>query len=67
MRMADLVAAAMVMVTCVLYYFLTFFIKNLFPELAAHNKSSMIVVFFTVNKLPIAGSVFTVCVFKRGI
>ena len=39
----------------------------MFPEMAAHSKSAMIVAFLTVNTLPIAGSAFTVCVQERHI
>ena len=67
MCMAGLVAAAVIMVICVTYYFLTFFLRCIFPERAAHSKSAMIVAFFsTVNTLPNAGSTFTVFVFSRG-
>ena len=66
MGMGGLVAAAIMMAICALYYFLMFFLSYLFPERAAHSKSALIVAFFAVNTLPIAGSAFTVCVFKRG-
>ena len=66
MGMGGLVAAAILMAICALYYFLTFFLCYLFPERAAHSKSAMIIALFTVNTLPIAGSAFTVCMFKRG-
>ena len=46
--------------------FLDVFSLIFFPERAAHSKSAMIVVFFAVNTLPIAGSAFTVCVLKSG-
>ena len=45
--------------------FLDVFSLIQFPERAAHSKSAMIGAFLAVNTLPIAGSVFTVCVFKR--
>ena len=45
--------------------FLDVFSRYLFPEIAAHCKSAMIVAFLAVNTLPIAGNAFTVCVFKR--
>ena len=59
--MAGLVAAAIVMVICALYYFLTFFLRYFLPERANHSKCAIIGVFFTVNTLPIAGSAVTVC------
>ena len=66
MGMGGLVVAVILMAICAVYYFLTFFLRYLFPEMAAHSKSAMIGAFLTVNTLPIAGSAFTVCVFKRG-
>ena len=66
MGMGGLVAGAILMAICALYYFLTFFLSYLFPERTAHSKSAMIIAFLAVNTLLIAGSVFTVCVFKRG-
>ena len=66
MRMAGLVAAVILMAICAVYYFLTFILRYLFPERAAHSKSAMIVVFFAVYTRPIAGSAFTVSMLKRG-
>ena len=63
--MAGLVAAAILMAICALYYFLTFFL-DLFPERAFHCKSAMTVVLFAFITLPIAGSAYTVSMFKRG-
>ena len=63
MRMAGLVAAAIVMAICSLYSFLTFFLRYFFRELAAHSKRAMIVVLVVVNVLPNVGSAFTVCMF----
>ena len=63
MRMAGLVAAALMMVISALYYFLTLFLRYFIPERAAHSKIAMVVVFFAVNTLPNAGSAFTVCMF----
>ena len=40
--MAGLVAVVIVMAICVLYYFLTFFLRYIFPARAAHSKSAMI-------------------------
>ena len=64
MGMGGLIAAALLMAICALYYFLTFFLSYLFPERAAHSKSAMIVAFLAVNTLPIAGSAFR-CVCSR--
>ena len=58
-----LVDAAILMAICALNYVLRFLFDDFFPERAAHSKSAMIVVFFAVNTLPIAGSAFTVCMF----
>ena len=66
MRMGGLLAAAILMAICALYYFFTFFLWYLFPERAAQSKSAMIVAFLAVNTLSSAGSAFTVCVFKKG-
>ena len=49
MGMGGLLAAAILMAICALYYFLTFFLWYLFPERAAHSKSAMIVAIFSVN------------------
>ena len=40
--MNGLVAAVEVMVICVMHYFLSLFLRNVFPERAAHSKSAMI-------------------------
>ena len=48
-----------------LYYFWTFYHRCFFSERAAHSKSATIVVFFTDNALPNAGSAFMVCIFWR--
>ena len=48
MRMAGLVAAAILMVICALYYFLMLFLSYYIPERAAQSKSSMIVVSFAL-------------------
>ena len=36
--MYGLVAAVVVTVICVMHYFLSFFLRNIFPERAAHSK-----------------------------
>ena len=65
--MNGLVAAVVVMVICVMHYFLSFFLRNIFPEMAAYSKGVMIVShFFTVDTFPNAGNAFTVCMFLRG-
>ena len=45
-----MVAAAIMMAICTLYYFLTFFLWFFFPERAAHSKSARIVVVFAVKR-----------------
>ena len=61
-------AVVAVTVVCVKHYFLSFLLKNIFPERAAHSKGAMIVsLFFTVDTLPNAGNAFTMCVFLRGM
>ena len=47
--------------------FLDVFSLILISGKAAHSNSAMIIAFFTVNTLPIAGSAFTVCVQERHI
>ena len=65
--MNGLVAAVLVMAICVLHCFVSFFLRNVFPEKAAHKKGAMIVsFFFTGNTLPNAGDAFTVYIFFRG-
>ena len=46
-----------VTVVCVMHYFLSFLLRNIFPGRAAHSKGSMIVsLFFTFDTLPNAGN-----------
>ena len=60
-------AVVEVTVVCVLHYFLSFLLRNIFPEREAYSKGAMIVsLFFTVVTLPNAGNAFTVCMFLRG-
>ena len=52
---------------CVMHYFLSFFLRHVFPEMAAHFKGAMIVfLFFTVKTLRNTGNAFTVCMFLGG-
>ena len=46
--------------------FLDVFSLILVSGRAAHSKSAVIRAFLAVNTLPIAGSAFAMCVFKRG-
>ena len=56
-----------VTVVCVKHHFLSFLLRNIFPEGAAHSKGAMIIsLFFTVDTLPNVGNAFTVCMFLRG-
>ena len=66
MGMGGLVAAGYIDDYLCSILFLGVFSLILFPEMAAHSKSAMIIAFFAINTLPIAGSAFTVCAFKRG-
>ena len=51
--MNGLVAVVEVTVVCVLHYFLSFLLRNIFPERAAYSEGAMIVsLFFTVDTLP---------------
>ena len=64
--MNRLVAAVVVTVICVMHCFLSFFLRNIFPERAAHSKGAMIVsLFFTVGTLPNAGGMLEVC--EKGV
>ena len=65
--MSGLVAIDAVTVVCVKHYFLSFLLRYIFPEWAAHRKGAMIIsLFFTVDTLPNVGNGFTVCMFLRG-
>ena len=65
--MNGLVAVDGVTVVYVKHYFLSFLLRYILPERAAHSKGAVIVyLFFTVNTLLNAGNAFTVCMFLRG-
>ena len=54
-------------VVCVMHNFLSFLLKNIFPERAAHSKGPMVVsLFFTVDTLSNAINALTECMFLRG-
>ena len=65
--MVGLAAVVKVMAICVLYYFLTFLLRYIFPPRAAHSKCAMIaVITVSISTLLNAESAFTVCMLKSG-